>query len=461
MSPSYAEVDTHPRLMAAEVAVACDRLRDGDDRPLTELVATVEPQDIARALTELETSRWLPALARLPREEAAEIYSHLPLELQAEALEALQPQTAVELVSELSYDDAAAVLNEVDDARSDAILDALPDDDSQVLENLLAYQEDTAGRIMTPEFVAVQKDWSVPDALDHLRAQCELAETINTVFVTTPDGVLTGWLRLKDLLLARPRQIVADLMRSDTISVNAAEDREEAIRLITHYDLDVLPVIDDAGRILGILTVDDMIDVAQAETTEDFQRLGAVGTMTSSLRDATVGLLYRKRIGWLAILVVVNVLSGAAIAHFEDAIETVVALVFFIPMVIATGGNAGTQASTLVIRALATGDIHLRDLGKLGGKELLVATALGLSMAAAIWVSGNLLADMQVANAIAIAMAIVVIWGSLFGLALPFGLTALKIDPAVASAPLVTSVIDITGILIYFSVAVLILGIQP
>jgi magnesium transporter len=203
--------------------------------------------------------------------------------------------------------------------------------------------------------------------------------------------------------------------------------------------------------------VDDVLDIIRDETTEDFHRMAAVADLPLSMRDASMKLLYRKRIGWLVILVVVNILSGAAIAFFETSIEAVVALVFFLPMVIATGGNAGAQASTLMVRALATGDIQNRDWFRLGMKEILVSVTLGLSMAAAIWLTGNWLGNLQVANAIAIAMFLVVVFGSLFGMTLPFLLTRLRLDPATASAPLITSVVDVVGIVIYFGVATTVL----
>ncbi|AHE97771.1 magnesium transporter [Thioalkalivibrio paradoxus] len=432
-------------------------LEHGEIDQLSELIDAHPAQDIAQALGELPRQHWHALFERLNHERTAEIYAHLPTEHQTVLLEQLDPAEATRLIGELSYDDAAAVLEELEDDHVEAILEALPDDDQQVLTSLLAYPEESAGRIMTPEFATVRPEWTVAEALDHLREHSEIAETVNTIFAVSPEGQLLGWVRLKELLLSRPSLTVGSRIHTDIVSVEAHEDQEEAARRISHYDLDVLPVVDERGVILGIITVDDVLDVIREETTEDFHRMAAVGDLTLSLRDASMRLLYRKRVGWLLILVLVNILSGTAIAFFEASIEAVVALVFFLPMVIATGGNAGAQASTLIVRALATGDVQTRDWLRLGAKEVSVATGLGLAMAASIWLGGNWLGNLEVANAVAIAMFLVVVFGSLFGMTLPFVLTRLRLDPATASAPLITSVVDVLGIIIYFGVATAIL----
>jgi len=445
-----------------EQPTLADQLRStldqGATEDLLELVDTHAPQDIASVVGELPRHYWQSLFEQLDHTRGSEVYAYLPTEHQTLLLESLGHDEAIQLIGELSYDDAAAVLDELEDTHAGAILEGLPEDDQQVLASLLAYPEKSAGRIMTPEFVTVQPEWTVAEALDHLRERSGIAETVNTVFAVSPDGQLLGWVRLKELLLGQPRSRVEATLHTDIVSIKALEDQEVAARRISHYDLDVLPVVDEHGVILGIITVDDVLDIIRDETTEDFHRMAAVSNLPLSMRDASMRLLYRKRIGWLVILVVVNILSGAAIAFFEASIKAVVALVFFLPMVIATGGNAGAQASTLMVRALATGDIQNRDWFRLGMKEVLVSITLGLSMAAAIWLTGNWLGTLEVANAIAIAMFLVVVFGSLFGMTLPFVLTRLRLDPATASAPLITSVVDVVGIIIYFGVATAILS---
>jgi magnesium transporter len=409
--------------------------------------------DLAMALTHLPRSDAQELLASLAPEKAAAVFAHLPAEFQTECLESIDPVVATRLIAELSYDDATAVLEALEDAHAQSILAALPSADQQALHSLLAYPEESAGRLMTPEFVVIRPEWTVIEALDHLREHGELAETVNTIFVVTLAGCLLGWIRLKELLLSRPALPVERIYHRDFVSIDAWQDREEAANRISHYDLDVLPVLDGQGAIVGIITVDDVLDVMRAETTEDFHRMAAVGDLPLSLRDASMGLLYRKRIGWLVILVAVNLLSGTAIAFYETSIQAVVALVFFLPMVIASGGNAGAQAATLMVRAMATGDIQIRDWLRLGLKEISVATALGIAMALAIWLAGSWLGTLELANAIALAMFLVVVFGSLFGMLLPFILMRAGLDPATASAPLITSVVDVVGIVIYFGVA--------
>jgi magnesium transporter len=434
-----------------------DALEQGEIEHLAALIDEHPAQDIALALGELPRQHWHTLFTRLDHEHAAEIYAHLPTEHQTLLMEQLEPAEATRLIGELSYDDAAAVLDELEDEHAEAILGALPEGDQRVLSSLLAYPEDSAGRIMTPEFATVQPEWTVAEALDHLREHSEIAETVNTIFAVSPEGQLLGWVRLKELLLSRPTAKVQSRIQTDIVSIEAHEDQEEAARRISHYDLDVLPVVDGRGVILGIITIDDVLDIIRDETTEDFHRMAAVGDMPLSLRDASMRLLYRKRVGWLVILVVVNLLSGTMITFFEASIEAVVALVFFLPMVIASGGNAGAQSSTLMVRALAIGDIQTRDWFRMAAKEVSVSAGLGVSMAAAIWLTGYWLGNVEIANAIAIAMFLVVLFGSMFGMSLPFLLTRLKLDPATASVPLITSVVDVIGILLYFGIATAVL----
>lgn len=451
MSPTDLAIENLPDAVT-------DALAQGTPDALQALCAAHAAPDLSDALEALPAERMEEFFRRLDVACTAEIYGHLEPDHQSRVLHALDEDHASRLVAALPYDDAASVIEGLKADHAESLLDALPDDNQEALETLLAWPEESAGRLMTPEFASVQPEWTVAEALDHLREHSDLAETINTVFVTAPDGELLGWLRLKDLLLSRPTTSVREHMITDVVSIAAEEDREEAAHRISHYDLDVLPVVDDGGTLLGIITVDDVMDVMRAETTEDFHRMAAVGDVVLSVRDASMGLLYRKRIGWLVILVAVNILSGVAIAHFEAAIETVVALVFFLPMVIASGGNAGAQASTLIVRSLATNDVSPRDWWRLAGKETLVSASLGATLGAAIWLSGNWLGTAEVANAIALGMFLVIIFGSMFGTLLPFALTRLGLDPAVASAPLITSVVDVVGITIYFATAVAVLG---
>ena len=426
--------------------------RDWD--ALRGILAQMADQDIARAIPDLppqDRERLVNHL--LSPERASNVFSYLSTEQQTEVLEVLEDEEKVRLIGELHYDDAAALLDELPDEHTELLMEMLPAEDQKVLQTLLTYPEDSAGRLMTPEFITVRSDWSAGQALDHVRDQHNVGETVNMVFVISDQGRVLGTLSLRELLLARPSNKVHDIGHGDVISIGTDEDQEEAARMIRHYDLEVLPVVDEQGVMRGIITVDDILDVVEEETTEDFQKMGSVGVVGLSMKEASAGLLYQKRIGWLVILVVVNVFSGAAIALFEAAIEAVVALVFFLPLVIASGGNAGAQSSTLMVRALATGDVQARDWLKLWGKELLVSTALGITLGLAVWGAGIWLGGLDVGLAVAISMVLVVVMASMFGMVLPFALERFGLDPASASAPLITSVADVFGVLIYFSVA--------
>ncbi|MFO8156341.1 MAG: magnesium transporter, partial [Thiohalospira sp.] len=315
----------------------------------------------------------------------------------------------------------------------------------------------SVGRLMTPNYIAVRPDWSVSRSLAHIRSRHQQAETISVIYVTDIYGKLLDTLGLRRFVLAEPEQQVAEIMDHQYTSIEATEDREKAVDLVQHYDLSALPVVDSDGMLLGTVTLDDIMDVAEEEATEDFHKMGSVGTLPPSLRDASPYLLYRKRIGWLVLLVFMNLFGGAAIAFYEQTIEAAITLVFFLPLVIASGGNAGAQASTLMVRALATGDVRARDWARLFGKELGVAVALGLTMGIAVAGIGVYRGGMEIGAVVALAMTAVVVFGSLTGMLMPFLLDRLKIDPATSSAPLITSLADIIGILVYFSIATLIL----
>lgn len=295
--------------------------------------------------------------------------------------------------------------------------------------------------------------WTVRRALDHVRVFGRDSETINLVYVTGDTGRLLDDIELRRLILADPDTPVETLMNRTFVSVTAFDDREKAVELIRKYDLVALPVVDSAGALLGIVTVDDMLDVQEAEATEDFHKVGSVEPIRTSIRETGMRVLYRRRISWLLVLVLVNIFSGASIAFYERTISETVALVFFLPLLIASSGNAGAQSATLMVRALATGDARLGDWLMLLGRELLVASAMGLTMAGAVWALGWWRGGPDVAVVVAVTMVLVVIVGSIVGMSLPFLLSRFRLDPAAASAPLVTSIADIAGVLIYLSLA--------
>jgi magnesium transporter len=337
------------------------------------------------------------------------------------------------------------------------LLNLLTPEDLAEARWLLGYPEESVGRLMTPDFIAVRPHWTVQQALRQVRRKGQVSETINRIYVVDDDWRLVDDIELRRLILAEPEDTIEEVMDHSFASVSAFADREEAVEVIRRYDITALPVLDSDGVLVGIVTVDDLIDVAEEEATEDFHRVASVGPLRTSLRDAPMRFLYQRRIGWLLVLVFMNIFSGAGIAAFEETIEAVVALVFFLPLLIDSGGNAGSQSATLMIRALATGDVRMGDWAKLLGREVAVAVSLGLTMAIGVAAISYFRAP-EVMVVVAATMTVIVVWGSLIGMSLPFLLTRLGRDPATASAPLITSLADISGVLIYFSIATWYLG---
>jgi magnesium transporter len=301
--------------------------------------------------------------------------------------------------------------------------------------------------------VAIRADWTVSTALRHLRAHGRDSETINRVYVVDYDWRLTDDIELRRLILADPEALVESLMDRSFVSISAFADREEAVRLFQRYGQIAIPVLDSGGVLVGIVTVDDVLDVAEQEATEDFHKVGSVGPLRTSLREAGIPYLYQRRIGWLLILVGMNIFSGEAMSAFEETIAATVTLVFFLPLLIDSAGNAGSQAATLMVRAMATGDVYMKDWFRLLGKELGVASALAATMAFAVYFIGLYRGGSGLGVVVALTMLAVVITGSLVGMSLPFLLSRFRLDPATASAPLVTSIADIMGVIIYFSIA--------
>jgi magnesium transporter len=419
---------------------------------LREILAEWPEQEIADLILDLPKSDRVLVFRSVPRDLAAEAFSHLALEQQDDLLRDLTDGETRHLLADLSPDDRTGLLEELPGQATQRLLNLLGPDDLKEARWLLGYPEESVGRLMTPDYVAIHPEWTVGEALGHLRRFGHDSETMNRVFVIDKAWRLLDDIELRRLILEEPEVVVQDIMDHSFASVSASADREVAVSLVRKYDQTVLPVIDSSGVLLGIVTVDDVLDVQEEEATEDFHLVGSVGPLRQSFRDAGLGLLYRRRIGWLVALVLVNIFSGAAIAVYQETIEAVVALTIFLPLLIGSGGNAGAQASTLMVRALATGDVRATDWFRLLGRELAVAAAIGATMSVAVAAVGALRAP-QVLFIVALTMFIIVIIGSVIGMSMPFVLTWVGADPAVASAPLITSVADVTGVIIYFTIA--------
>ncbi|MFJ4065574.1 magnesium transporter [Pseudomonas sp. NPDC089996] len=321
------------------------------------------------------------------------------------------------------------------------------------------YGEGTAGGLMSSEYSSLDIGLTASQAIDMLRREAADAETIYQSYVLDAQRNLLGTLSLRQLILAAPDEPVERIMVRTVICVCTSTRQEEVARKIREHDLLALPVLDEAGRLVGIVTCDEALDVVVDEATEDFHKGASITNHVGNLRDATVGLLYRKRVLWLVLLVFGNLFSGAGIAAFEETIAAHIVLVFFLPLLVDSGGNAGAQSATLMVRGLATGEVVMRDWLRMLGRECGVALALGGTMALAVASLGALRGGADVALIVASSMLVIVLLGSLIGLSLPFMFTRFKLDPATASGPLVTSIADAAGVLVYFGIASYVLGI--
>lgn len=429
----------------------------GDADRLRALVEGEHPADIGASLQEFDPQQVWVVLDLLPLVDQAVVFGYFDRDFQVELAHHAPRAKLARIVTEMNSDERADLFNELSDEQQDALLPALAQAEREDIRRLAAYEEDTAGAIMTSDYAVLNADLPAAQAIEKLRREAPDKETIYRAYVTAPDRRLVGAVRLQDLILAAPRTLVRDLMEEDPLSASVDEDQEEVARKISRYDVLALPVVDAEHRIVGIVTHDDAMDVIQEEATEDFHKVGTVGKLDTSVRDASIALLYRKRIAWLVLLVFGNLLSGAGIHYYEDTISAVVALVFFLPLLIGSSGNAGSQAATLMVRALATGDVMLKDWGRMLGREILIAFLLGLTMALAVSSIGWYRGGPGVAVVVSITMVVVVIVGSLIGMSLPFVLSRVKLDPATASAPLVATLADASGVFIYFAIATMFL----
>ena len=437
---------------------------------LETLLAKGEPDQIARVLMHEHPADIAVALQAMPPEESwrilrqagqrrvAAIFSYLDHACQMQLAMIVPRADLAAIVTDMQSDDRADLYHELSPEQREALMPALAQAEREDIRRLTAYREGTAGAILTSDYAALPSDISATQALRLLRREAPAKETIYRAYVIDDERRLIGAVRLEDIITAPHRATIADIMDTNLHAVRVHDDEEAAARKIARYDIIALPVIDDQDQLVGIITHDDALDVMEAEATEDFHRVATITDLDSSVSRATVPILYRARISWLMVLVFGNIFSGAGIAHFEDTIAAHLALMFFLPILIASGGNAGSQSSTLMVRALATGDIALSDWGKVFARELAVAVLLGLSMAAAIAVIGIFRGGREIALVIALSMILIVIVGSLIGMLLPFILSRFRMDPATASTPLVTSIADATGVLIYFSIARLVLA---
>ncbi len=426
----------------------------------TEEMHAADLADVAEALP-IEQVRTL--LRVLPSDRGADVLEYLDEELRAELLEAMPAAQAAKLVSEMTPDDRVDVLEELEEHRAEEILAEISPEARRETEALLAYEPDTAGGLMTTEFVQVAETLTVDEALANVRriARAGRREAMHAIYVTDERRALRGVMSLGELLAAPEGARVADIAWEEVVSVPATADRADVAQLTSDYDLVAVPVIDAAGRLVGVVTVDDVIDAIVEEQTEDVQKLGAVQPLESPYFQAGFWSLARKRGGWLVILFVGEMFTATALRHYEEALAGAIALTFFIPLIISSGGNSGSQSATLITRALAVGDVKMRDavrvLMREIGQGLVLGTFLGAIGFARVIMWGN---GSDIAWVVSLTLLGVVITGTIVGGMLPLVFTRLGFDPAIASSPFVSSLVDVAGIVIYLTIAIEMLGLQ-
>ncbi len=428
----------------------------------TELRESIEDwpiPEIADLMESLDKRDRVVFFRILPREFSAATFAHFEPEQQNALLLEMTDDEARQLLANLAPDDRTALLDELPGQATQQLLNLLSPQDLKEARFLLGYPEESVGRIMTPDYLAVRPHWTIGQALDHIRKMGRQSETINVIYVTDPGWKLLDALDLQLLILSDPDLRVSDIMDKSFIAVSAFDDREEAVQVIQKYDKTVLPVVDSDGILLGIVTVDDLFDVAEEEVTEDFHKTAAVAPLRTSYRETSIWSLFSKRVPWLVVLVFVNLISTGIIEAFEDVLASAIALSFFIPLLIGSGGNTGAQSATLMVRAIAIGDLQLRQWFQAVGKEMLVGITLGVAMGVASMILGYYRGGMEIGIVVGLAMIAIVLAANIIGTVLPFLLTHFDIDPAVASSPLVTTIVDAVGLMIYFTIASMVIGI--
>ncbi len=423
----------------------------------------MHPADLADVVEAMPHEHVMTFLRALPPSRAAQVVEYLDEEVRTELLEHMTSEQAAEIISEMTPDDRADVLEELEKETAGEILSDLPDEARQETERLMQFGPDTAGGIMTTQFVSVPASLYTEDALQAVRtaARSGRRDSMHAIYAVDDDGRLIGAMSLRELVAAPEHSTVADIMTVEPVSVPTSADRAEVARMTSNYDLVAVPVVDGFGRLVGVVTVDDVIDVIEKEQTEDVHRLGGVQPLDEPYFMAGFWNVARKRAGWLIFLFLGEMFTGTAMRVYEDTLAQAIVLTLFIPLIISSGGNSGSQSATLITRALAVGDVELRDVLRVLFREIGQGMVLGVVLGAIGFVRVLLWGQTSVvATAVSIALVLIVIVGSTVGALLPLLFKRLGFDPAVASAPFVASLVDVTGLVIYFNVARYFLGLQ-
>jgi len=431
-----------------------------------EAVSEFHAEDIAELLEDLSAREAVALVRALPTETAADVVERLSPRRQVLVFNAIDTGRAVELLREMDPDDRVDLLQELEEQDAAALLSALEKQEPEAAEEvreLVQYEPETAGGLMTTEFASLPPDTKVWEAMEAARrlGREEMAEMLYYIYVCQPNGELLGVVSLRDLILSEPGQALSEIMTENVFKVSAFDDQEEVADAIARYDLAALPVVDRLSRMLGVVTVDDVVDVVIEEATEDAQMMGGVVPLEDSCLDTGWAEFVWKRGSWLVLLFIAQLLTATVIRQNQDFLAATVELVLFIPLIIASGGNAGSQSATLVIRAMAVGELRPGDWARVAGRELLIGLSLGIALGligfARGWFAGESVAPIAIATAVGASILAIVTLSTMIGSLLPLLIRRAGLDPAVSSTPFIASVVDVLGLVVYFAVAQVIL----
>ncbi|HOP51553.1 MAG TPA: magnesium transporter [Synergistales bacterium] len=424
-----------------------------------EALSTMEPADISEMLVGSPRAKMVLIFRLLPKDLAIEVFEHMEGSGREELLASFTEEEAAEIIEEMSDDDRTALLDELPAKTVKKLMQHLSPEERKIANRLLNYPEDSAGRIMTAEYIGLKASMTVVDALQHIRREARSKETIYTCFVMDRERRLKGVVDLEDIILAQPETLISDLMDDDPVHVRTTMDQEELARLMSRYDLHVIPVVDLEDRLVGIVTFDDVLDIVEEEATEDFERMAGIQPIDEKYLDTGVFTLAGKRLTWLMVCILTQALTSSILKYHESSIQSVVALTFFIPFLIDSGGNTGTQSSTLMIRGMTLGEIKWGNIGRVFMREAFTGLMLGAALALfGVFRAITLGTGTDVAVVVAVSLVAVVLIGNLAGVILPFAARALRFDPAIVSGPFITTVVDVVGLLVYFGIATRIMG---
>jgi len=442
-------------------------IRKKDWIAIKESLDDVPPVDVAELLEDLEPEVAVVVFRLLKKSKAADVFTYLSSGKGVELLEVFSRQQLSDVMNNLEPDERVALMEELPGHLTQRVLSSMDSENIAQVRRLLGYPPESVGRLMTTNYVKVRKDWSIDESFNHIRKFGRIAETVNVIYVVNEQEKLIDDLRLNQLIVAAPDLLIEDIMDNSFEALSAFDDQEEAVRMLSKYDRVALPVVDSDGVLVGIVTVDDVLDVAEEETTEDMQLMAGMSALDKYYSQTDIAEMVRKRVGWLILLFLGQMFTVTAMAGFEDTLAAAAVLALFIPMIISSGGNSGAQAATLIIRAISTDDLKLTDWFSVLKRELLSGLLLGsiLGIMGTVVISTWMVLRGEVfsyaifmqALTVGSSLICVVMFGNFSGSMLPFIMSKLGFDPAVTSAPFVATLVDVTGIIIYFSIAVFLL----